>query len=106
VMSKASNKGNGERKIQQVVWLPVSVMARVLSYASMLGLAPNQVISLIVQKYFEGVDKGEITPFKEVKVQLKIYRCPFCNMEFNDPSECIEHLAENHSDKLKIEGWK
>jgi hypothetical protein len=80
-------------------------MTRVLSYASMLGIAPNQVIALIIQKYFEGVDKGEIEPFKEVKVQVKVYKCPFCNAEFSDPSTCIEHLADKHNDKLKMEGW-
>jgi uncharacterized C2H2 Zn-finger protein len=92
-------QNRGVSKIRQTVWLSLKAFQRVLELSEKLNLAPNVVISLIVESYFKALDEGKISSTsddtKSNQEQVKVFLCPSCLKEFRGVQEFIKHVASD-----------
>jgi len=85
------------KKVQQIVWLDPRTFAKVLEFADVLRLAPNMVISLIVEDYIAkgGEPMKMRTQVVEKVKERELVWCPECLKKFPDVSTWKEHLRQN-----------
>ena len=85
------------KKIQQIVWLDPRTFAKVLEFADALRLAPNTVISLIVEDYIAkgGKPLKMRTQVVEKVNERELVICPECTKKFPDLITWREHLKQN-----------
>ncbi|MHC1628908.1 MAG: C2H2-type zinc finger protein [Candidatus Nezhaarchaeales archaeon] len=93
-------KEKRERNFPQTIWLKTSVFQKVLELSSELGLAPNKVCSLIIERYLAG---GEPLKVVEKTVKETIIECPYCYEKFQDFDGLRKHLKEHVNEILEEE---
>ena len=107
-MNLEIKKKKGARKVQQIVWISYDTFQWILKLCNEMDLAPNTVISALLDKMKEYSEKGEFQPLKviEKEVVKGVYKCLFCNKVFTTMSNMVEHMVE-HKGELKrlLESW-
>jgi len=84
------------RKVQQVIWVKPLTFSKILLLADKYGVAPNTVISEILDKVM--VDQSIIFKDKVVEKVVKKVVCPLCLSEFVDVESFKDHFAREHPD--------
>jgi len=91
-----------EKKVQQVVWIRASAMAKILELAAGLGKAPNIVVAELAEAAVEAMERGEWRPIaahgrEKEEQKVKVTICPTCFREFHSVAELADHLSSNAS---------
>lgn len=88
-----------ERKHPQTIWLKTSIFSKILELSSQLGVAPNVVCSMIIEKYLSNCEPIQKVTVKEKEIVIE---CPFCYRRFNDLHELRVHLKEHVSEIMMV----
>jgi len=96
--AEALKETKTKKVFQRFVWISPKSYAKICELAEALKTSTSQVISLIVDDYFErGLNLLERKSEVEVK---EIVKCPECGQGFESVAQWFEHL-KNKSDEAR-----
>jgi hypothetical protein len=103
-LAKKAEEVPQKGKVRQVVWLEPRLYAKIYELAQLFRLAPNVMIALIVEDYFE---KGGNPAQPKVQVVEKVKErelvfCPECNEKFPDIMSWREHLRSRPQEVRRL----
>jgi len=86
---KPKEELKAKKVLQRFVWISPKSYAKICELSELLKTSTSQVISLIIDDYFE---RG-FSPTRQVeRVVEKVVKCPECGVEVGD---LMEHLKQN-----------